>query len=136
MNSRFFLPHIEQRYKRKVEIRQYCVEMDTFGVWGTDIEILAAATMLQVPVYTFAQLDDSREYRWSRYCPLAQPSQITCDYVPSIRRLVHMTKLPNYHLELLHFNGNHYDLIVSDEEDSNSLDYPPSSNFTCNIVCQ
>ena len=132
LNSKFFLPHIEQRYKSKVEIRQYCLEMDTVGVWGTDVELLAAATMLQAPIYTYTQPDDSGEYRWSRHRPLAQPSQVVCDYVPSIRRLVHMTKPPNYHLELLHFNGNHYDLIVSDEKE---LNYPPLSNFTCNIVC-
>ena len=32
-----------------------------------DIELLAAATMLQTPVYTYTPLQDPREYRWSRY---------------------------------------------------------------------
>lgn len=135
VNSKIFLPHIEQKHKRKCEIRQYCVAMGTDGVWGTEIELLAAATMLQAPVYTYTYISDSREYRWSRYRPLAQPNQVVCDYVPSIRRLVHMPKPPEYHLELFHFNGNHYDLIVSAEQD-NRLNYPPLSDFTCNIVCE
>ena len=91
--------------------------------------------LLQAPIYTYTQFHDSREYQWSRYHSLAQPSQVVCDYVPSIRKLVHMTKPPNYHLELLHFNGNHYDLIVSNQEDSNWLNYSPLSEFTCNIIC-
>ena len=132
---KFFLPHIEQRYKGNVEIKQYCIEMDTNGIWGTDIELFAVATMLQAPIYTYTQFHDSREYRWSRYYSLAQPSQVVCDYVPSIRKLVHMTKLPNYHLDLLHLNGNHYDLIVSNQEDSNWLNCPLLSEFTCNIIC-
>ena len=44
VNSKFFWPHIEQRYKRNVEIKQYCIEMDTNGIWGTDIELLAASS--------------------------------------------------------------------------------------------
>ena len=135
VNSKVFLPHIEQRHKRNVEIKQYCIEMDTNGIWGTDIELLAVATMLQAPIYTYTQFHDSQEYQWSRYHSLAQPSQVVCDYVPSIRKLVHVTKPPNYHLELLHFNGNHYDLIVSNQEDSNWLNYSPLSEFTCNIIC-
>ena len=58
--------------------------------------------LLQAPIYTYTQFHDSREYQWSRYHSLAQPSQVVCDYVPSIRKLVHMTKPLNYHLELLH----------------------------------
>ena len=104
--------------------------MDTNRIWGTDIELFAVPTMLQAPIYTYTQFHYSREYRWSRYHFLAQPSQVVCDYVPSIRKLVHMTKLPNYHLDLLHLNGNHYDLIVSNQEDSNWLNCPFYQNLS------
>ena len=131
-NSTIFLPHIEQKYKCKVEIKQYCLSMDTSGVWGTEIELLAAATLLQAPVYTYTQMSNSKLYQWSRFPPLSQPSQVICDYAPSIRRLVHMAKPLNYHLELFHFDRCHYDVIVPAEPDK-TLGYPTLSDFTCNI---
>ena len=36
--------------------------MDTSGVWGTEIELLAAATLLQAPVYTYTQMGVSKSY--------------------------------------------------------------------------
>lgn len=131
-NSTIFLPHIEQRYKCKVQIKHYCLSMDNRGVWGTEIELLAAATLLQVPVYTYTLMINSKLYQWSRFLPLSQPSQVVCDYAPGIRKLVYMTKPLNYHLELFHFNGCHYDVIVPAEPDK-SLGLPPLSDFTCNI---
>ena len=63
MNSKIFLPHIEQKYKCSVEIREYCVSMDKSGIWGTEIELLAAATMLQAPVYTYTQMESTQTYQ-------------------------------------------------------------------------
>ena len=78
--------------------------MDTNGIWDTDIKLLAAATMLQAPIYTYTKFHDSRENIGGQ--GIIQPSQVVCDYVPSIRKLVHMTKPPNYHLELLYCSNN------------------------------
>ena len=69
-NSSIFIPHIQQRCQSQMEVRQYCLAMDASGVWGTELEILAAATMLQAPVYTYTQIN-SNSYRWLRYLPLS-----------------------------------------------------------------
>ena len=135
VNSNIFLPHIEQKYKCTVEIREYCLSMDTSGVWGTEIELLAAATLLQAPVYTYTQMGVSKSYQWSKFPPLSPPSRVVCDYAACIQKLVHMPKPPDYHLELFHFGGCHYDLIVSEHQE-NRLSCPPLSHFTCNVVCE
>ena len=101
--------------------------MDVSGVWGTELEILAAATMLQAPVYTYTQIN-SKSYRWLRDLPLSPAHSVTCKYHDSVQRLVHMIKPTGYHLELFHFNSSHYDVIVADNEDSR-LSFPPLSNF-------
>ncbi len=38
-------------------INEYCSAMSKDGEWGTDIEILAASTILQVPIYTGCHYD-------------------------------------------------------------------------------
>ena len=87
--------------------------MDRNGIWGTEIKILAAATLLQAPIYTYTQTN-SNSYHWLRYRPLSLVRSVNCDYHDSIRRLVYVVKPPNYHLELFHFNRSHYDIIVAD----------------------
>ena len=131
-NSNIFMSHIQQRCQSQVEVREYCLSMDRSGVWGTEIEILAAATLLQAPLYTYTQTN-SNSYRWLRYLPMSPAHSVNCDYHDSIHRLVYTVKPADYHLELFHFNRSHYDVIVADNEDSR-LSFPPLSNFECSIV--
>jgi len=46
----------------------------------------------------------------------------------TVQRLVHMIKPAYYHLELLHYNRSHYNVIVADLEGSR-LSFPPLSNL-------
>ena len=131
-NSKIFLPHIEQKYNRSVELREYCLSMDTSGIWGTEIELLAAATLLQAPVYTYTQMGSTGAYRWSKFHPLAPPTSIVCDYDASIKKLVNTPKPTNWHIELLHLGGCHYDLIVATNQE-NRLNFPPMSALSCKI---
>ena len=43
-----------------------------------------------------------------------------------------MAKRKDYHLELFHYEGCHYDLIMSINQ--NTLDLPTLSDFTSNIT--
>ncbi len=131
MNSAIFMPHIKEKHPNMSSINEYCSAMSKDGVWGTDIEILAASTILQVPIYTLS-LINSKSYQWLRYLPLSPPSNILCDYVNPMKRLVHMVKREEYHLELFHKEGCHYDLIMSINQ--NTLKFPTLSNSTCAIT--
>lgn len=131
-NSKIFLPHIEQKYNCSVEIREYCVSMDKSGIWGTEIELLAAATMLQAPVYTYTQMGSTGTYQWSKFHSLAPPTNIYCDYDAGVNKLVNMPKPSDWHIELLHFGWCHYDLIVAMNQE-NRLNFPPLSKFSSKI---
>ena len=74
---------------------EYCQSMDVSGVWGTEIEILAVATLLQAPIYTYTSTGKPGSYRWVRYSPLSHPNQVVCDYVACIHKLVHLHKSPD-----------------------------------------
>ena len=71
-------------------------------------------------------------YQWSKFHPLAPPTSIVCDYDASIKQLVNMLKPTDWHIELLHLGGCHYDLIVATNQD-NRLNIPQMSEFSCKI---
>lgn len=126
------MPHIKKKHPCVNSDTEYCSAMSQDGEWGSDIEILAASTILQVPTYTFSLSNKSKSYRWLRYLPLSPPNNtLMCDYVESVKRLVHMAKPKDYHLELFHYEGCHYDLIMSVNQ--STLIFPTLSDFTCNI---
>ncbi len=75
MNSEIFLPYNEKH--GTTTVMDYCTAMSNDGVWGTDIEILALATILQAPIYTLSR-ENSNLYRWLRYLPLSPPGSLQC----------------------------------------------------------
>ena len=117
MNPQIFEPHIRQ-VGCPLPIRDYCVAMNKQGVWGTEIEILGVATLLQAPVYTFSEagkVATSLQPRWLKYSPLQPAMKVISDYDRGVNQLVNMSKPPNFHLELLHFKGSHYDLVIPEK---------------------
>lgn len=73
--------------------------------WGTDLEIRAAASYLQLPIYTCTQKSKSLHYYWECFQPLNTLTQS--------KRGVDIHLLPKTirHLELCHRNRCHYDVI-------------------------
>ena len=103
------------------------------GVRGTDIELLAMATMLQIPLYTFTKHQSrSNVYHWIKFTPF-HPSQFSCSYSSALCSLVKMNKPLKCHLELLHLNGNHYDLIIT-STDSPSPELSLSGSFVVETI--
>ena len=130
-NSNIFLPHIKAKHPCIKSVNDYCSEKSKDGSWGTDIEILAASTMLQIPVFTYS-LNHRKCYRWLRYLPLSPPSSIACEYDHLVLSLIHVSKREQYHLELLHYQESHYDLIMS--QNQKNLHFPSMSDFTPHIA--
>ena len=87
MNPKVFEPHI-RRVGCPLPIREYCVAMNGLGVWGTEIEMLGLATMLQAPVYTFSEAGKAAtspqpskpQPRWLKYPPLYPAMKVVSDY--------------------------------------------------------
>ena len=95
--AKIFLPRVEQKYKCSVETRQYCLSVDTSGVWGTGIELLAAAAVLQAPVYTCTLMGTTEFYWWSRF----HPPILYVTMLLASKKLVHMPKPCDWHIKLL-----------------------------------
>ena len=127
VNSNIFLPHIEKKYKCTVEIREYCLWIP---VKSGEQKLSYLPCYKHLCIHT--QMSVSKSYQWSKFPPLSPPSRVVCDYP---QKLVHMPKPSDYHLELFHFGGRHYDLIVSEHQE-NRLSCLPLSDFTCNVVCE
>ncbi len=91
------------------------------NVWGTDIELIAVATLFQLPVYYFMT-----DTKWGRIEPLEQefqrPVVDESDEPPvGIRREL-------THFEVQYIRGCHYNSIVdSANEDTTRLDFPDIS---------
>ena len=62
MADNFFEGTIEAHSKRMKYLSQ----------WGTQVEIMAAATLLKAEIYVFTQESGTPKYHWLRYKPNSQ----------------------------------------------------------------
>ena len=107
-NKANFLP-----YSNNIE--EHLGRMRYQRCWGTALEILAAASLLQMPIYTFTSAGSKQgRYRWVCYKPLVE-SALTWfpEDEPYPRKAFEMS-----HIELLHSGGCHYDCIVDQDGES------------------
>ena len=88
-------------------------------VWGSATELIAVASMLQIPVYTFTK-SSSQTYSWHKYSPL-QLQKLCFQHNPALKVMATRFAKASYHIELLHFSGCHYDRVISATKQSPSL---------------
>ena len=100
--SKFLLPVIDNCPTISDHIRT----MSLPEIWGTDIEIIALSTLLQIPVYTCTQ--DSTCIWWEVIRPL--PAQ--CFRFPLVVKSLFQEQEHLDHIELLYFREQHNDAIV------------------------
>ena len=96
------------KYCKEHSLEEHVAHMKYDTIWGTDIEIHAAAAYLQRPIYVRTQRSQSLKCYWDYFAPLAtvmMPS--SDDYFANI---FHSRPLPS-HLEICHSNRCHYDVI-------------------------
>ena len=77
--------------------------------WGTHVEILAIATLYEIPVYV-TQQSQSGSYYWEEVKPL-KADGVSYPAIPS-DTLPSEYQVPN-HMELGYMSGVHYDSVVS-----------------------
>ena len=78
------------------------------GIWGSHVELLAAATYFQVPIYILKE----NQYVWEVLKPLGPPQNFKYQLLPEIDIEAEDFRLP-HHIELLHSNNCHYDSLIS-----------------------
>ena len=90
--------------------------------WATHVEVMAAATYFQVPVYECCLDPSKTKYRWECIAPQSPPSHFRYPEVTEdmfTREVV----VPN-HFELVYIHNQHYDCIVSHETGKLSATLP------------
>ena len=109
-------------YCRKgLSIEEHIGRMRYDRCWGTAIEILATASLLQIPVYTYSPAGShDKVYRWIRYNPLPESSlQFPSDesYPKGANELDH--------IELVHTGGYHYNCVVCEDGQYSLIERAP-----------
>ena len=72
-NTKLFSDHINNN------VATYLADtrMNSDGVWATDVEIFATATLLQTPIYVYS--DVNSDLRWYRFKPLISEDDACCN---------------------------------------------------------
>ena len=78
------------------------------GTWGTQVELLGAATLYQVPIYVASTSQDHQTFHWRKYTPLT--------HLKSIEE----TCTNKSHMEIAHLDSCHFDPIVPVDSNSSS----------------
>lgn len=99
---------IFSQYCTDYDLNKHVARMKYETIWGTDVEIRAAASFLRLPVYVCTQKSKSLEYYWDCFTPLVTKAPSTGDYFSNIW---HSKPLPS-HLEICHNHRCHYDVIT------------------------
>ena len=96
-----------QPYLMQGSVDVHLANMTQLGTWGTQVEIIANATMCQIPVYIATVSTDGVSYHWKKYSPLL---------------LNGVTRIPTSksHMELIHLDSCHFDPVVSLDQKINS----------------
>ena len=101
-NQDSFRPYIDCDFER------YLSHMRCTRVWGTAVEILATASLLQNSVFTL--IPSVNTYKWFRYNPLRGDRLTFPSQDPPPKQLSRLN-----HIELLNVRGCHYDCISSQD---------------------
>ncbi|XP_065893425.1 uncharacterized protein [Dysidea avara] len=109
-NRTHFQPYIDG------DMVEYIARVRLTRVWGTAVELLAAASLFDIPVYTLVPYKDT--YHWLCYKPL-ENAKLIYPKEPPPSRLHHID-----HFELLNVHGCHYDVIASEDGGVYMLDRP------------
>ena len=88
---------------------EHIASMKYSGKWGTQVELQAAASLAQVPIYVLTKGGtEFAEYKWIMYKPHSLANLKFPD-----EELHFLFDNILSHLELCHTNGNHYNCIVN-----------------------
>ena len=92
------------------DIASHIKQMLRPGIWGTHVELFAAATYFQIPMYILKA--SSKECKWEVFRPLGPHQNFQYQLCPEIDIEAEDFHRPD-HFELLHSLNCHYDSIIS-----------------------
>ena len=93
------------------------------GIPNTHIELMATATLFQVPLYCCMPHHDDTEYSWHIFQPLKPADKIRIPVILSEEPYSSFAKC--HHFEITLINNNHYDCVVFKDTEK-VCETPPS----------
>lgn len=101
-------------------VEDLCEQNWKSGIWATQVEVIAAATVFHVPIYFISP--SATEFKWNVIHPLNNESIRYPDY-PEVDVDEKSFARPA-HFELLYHQDYHYDAVVAQETGRVSTDAP------------
>jgi len=102
-------------------LEQHLEGMQRETRWGTHVELQAAASLFQVPVYVATNSLIQGMYKWTVFTPQDKSSLKGPENIPTLLPSLNINV--KSHLELCHTSNTHYDSIVPRTDES--LPPPP-----------
>ena len=119
-----YITSIKSKYCTLTNFEEHTSRMKYETVWGTDLELRAAASYLRLPIYVCTQRSKTLEYYWECYKPLLDLSPPMKNFISDIPQ----AKLLG-HLEICHRDRCHYD-VVTMSDGLQPVSPPPLQNTT------
>ena len=110
---------IFQKYVMTGTFEEHVSAMKRQGVWATQLEVFAAASLYQLPVYLCSPHPTTHQYRWMMYEPVDRADLV---FEGDAQRAL----ATNKHIELCHTGGDHFDCIS--DKDNAIPTIPPQLN--------
>ena len=92
----------------KTTLQEQVIHVSTPGTWATHVEVLATASVFEVPVF-YCMKDSQEGYRWRVVKPITNLMKFP--ELPDVNDNV--TLLKPDHFELLYHENSHYDAVMS-----------------------
>ena len=131
LQSKKFISHLpQQSCSRESSILEHTKHISNLGSWGTDLELLAAATYFQIPVYYCCVDIKTNQWLWNCIQPIASPTDLRYPIV--VVSYPERAVAPT-HFEIVYWRDTRYDsmhrLIVKRLEGCPST-LPPAISTT------
>jgi hypothetical protein len=91
----------------EVRLKEHLDAVSKLGSWGTQLEIVAAATLFQVDIYVATDSLVEGECRWTRFTPLKGPVEIPPD-IGSFQKSLDCKRW----IEIAYENQCHYNSVL------------------------
>ena len=108
-NKEIFSPNLILGWN-KPTIAEQIFHVSTPGTWATHVEVLATASVFEVPVYYCTQ-DSQGEYKWSVVKPITSLMKCNLKFLELSDVDDSITLLKPDHFELMYYDNLHYGYV-------------------------
>lgn len=114
-------------------IDDHVKKISVLGTWATQVEVVAAASAFEIPVYFYAKKPGSEYFVWNVVQPFSSTKKaLKLPVFPEISEHISL-QMPT-HFELLYYDSLHYDAIVSEDTGKVCVDVPQLSDNHSELI--